>query len=172
MQEQYIIATGEVPHSLVTPVCKEHQGKFRQLDPNTVRRAWHWKNPLCCDPAHPEEAEPAHRIPGCAVTIRPFLPTHWWQAELLRNCCHSLKKLPQTHWSQKAVNSQRAPGPFEAHFMQTKIRPAMHGDKASDTWFWHPQGIDSKSKFHGLKGNFEPHPFHSPWSGDPYLPPS
>lgn len=96
--------------------------KFRQLDSNAVRSALHWKDPLCYHPTHPEEAErPADRIPLCAVTIWPFIPTHWWQAELLRNSCYSSQK-PKTHWSQKAVNGQRVPGLFEVNFMQWKIR--------------------------------------------------
>lgn len=107
MQGQYIITTYKAPHSLIRPVCNEHQRKFRQLDANTGRRAWHWKEPLHHDPAHPEEAKTANRIRGSAVTVRPFLLAHWPQnypapAATAQKSCHKHTD-PRKQWTAKEL---------------------------------------------------------------------
>lgn len=118
MQGQYITATHEGPHSLVTPVCRGNSDswcKHSQKEVTLTGTIMPWPHTSCRGRACRQDTG--------QCCDHPTSPPPSLMAELLRKCCHSSKKLPQTHWSQKAVNSQRAPGPFEAYVMHTKIRP-------------------------------------------------
>lgn len=89
MQGQYITATHEGPHSLVTPVCRGNSDswcKHSQKEVTLTGTIMPWPHTSCRGRACRQDT-------GSAVTTRPLLLPHWWQnywgnAVTAQKSCH------------------------------------------------------------------------------------